>query len=523
MTKQQKKRARMKRLKAEKQREEKGDEDLDGAGGMMGTGVGVGSGVVPGAAAATAAAAAPGAGSGSGVGGFLGISGWGDEKSATDCSIKTTQSKSNMATGVMSGSGSSSSSSNSNSNSNMAVVPAKTLVPLSVCSPSSTGHVTVGLATIESLEMSLEILRKNAWQGAEAGPFDPAIIRLLAQQYRVGSRCEEAKFQTEEPYNEHVTGSDDAGTHASPAFVLGACASNRRIALAAGLMNHAALWESIAIIIPALVPPSASTGAGALSGGGGGGGAGKQVEDRAESRDMIEFTRNLLTSILLELLDGGDCQHFVVCCELLFNGGMLVIPALPAKENDGEASIDGAGYAPVLTPQHQEETEVGGGGSSKGSLTDEESHFPLVLTAINDTRKREAYLAYLNLLTQLRLFAQANALVSDSDDPYLTAMSRHGVSVHHACSKCGKEVETGSVCTKCVRNVALCSLCHEPVRGLHNWCPVCSHGSHLKCAELWFETHSECAAGCGHQCRYHMQPSSSNTMCMPVTERPVPE
>jgi len=486
MTKQQKKRARMKRLKAEKQREEKEDWDVDAAGGATGTGVGAGSGAAAGAAATATADG----------GGFVGMGGWRDETSETDRSVKATPSKSSMIT------------------KSMPVVPANTLVPVfACCDPFSTGHVTVGLATIESLEMSLEILRKNAWQGAEAGPFDPAIIRLLAQQYRVGSRCEEAKFQTEEPFN--MTGSDDSSTHASPAFVLGACAYNRRIALAAGLMNHAALWESIAIIIPALVPPSVRTvAAGLMATDGGLVGEG--------SRDMIEFTRDLLASILLELLDGGDCQHFVVCCELLFNGGMLVIPALPTKDNDGEASIDGAGYAPVLTPQHQDETEVGGGGSGKVSTGEEESHFPMVLTAINDTRKREAYLAYLNLLTQLRLFAEANALVSDSDDPYLTAMSRHGVSVHHACSKCGKEVETGSVCARCVRNVALCSLCHEPVRGLHNWCPVCSHGSHLKCAELWFESHSECAAGCGHQCRYHAQPSSG-AMCMPVTDRPTPK
>ena len=127
----------------------------------------------------------------------------------------------------------------------------------------------------------------------------------------------------------------------------------------------------------------------------------------------------------------------------------------------------------------------------------------MVLHAINDMRKREAYLAYVNLLTQLQLFADANTLVSESSDPYLSALSRQGVSMHQACSACGKEVETGAVCVKCVRNVALCSLCHEPIRGLHNWCPVCSHGAHLRCAELWFATNSDCAAGCGHNCRYH--------------------
>ena len=136
----------------------------------------------------------------------------------------------------------------------------------------------------------------------------------------------------------------------------------------------------------------------------------------------------------------------------------------------------------------------------------------MVLTAINDTRKREAYLAYLNLLTQLRLFAVANVLVSESGDAYLSALSRHGVTVHHACSKCGKEVETGAVCARCVRSVALCSLCHQPVRGLHNWCPVCSHGSHLACADKWFAMSNHCAAGCGHQCRQAPSP----ILCLPA-------
>ena len=31
----------------------------------------------------------------------------------------------------------------------------------------------------------------------------------------------------------------------------------------------------------------------------------------------LSFATQLLSSILAELLDGGDCQHFVMCCELL--------------------------------------------------------------------------------------------------------------------------------------------------------------------------------------------------------------
>jgi WD40 repeat protein len=348
---------------------------------------------------------------------------------------------------------------------------------------NTTGLVTIGIANIASLQTALQISVKQMWQGAEAGPFDPAMIRLLAQKYRIGGYWEEKKFESTIKYydKQQVSVSTDSISGApSVAFILDSCHHNRDIAAQAGLHNHAALWESIAIIVPALAP--AADGA-----------------PTAVSLQMLEFTTDLLSSILVELLDGGDCQHFVVCCELLFNSGLLAMPAVVRQASEAKEQDS---YAQVLTPQPDQDDDAGI--TTIPAQEEKSAPFPIVITAFSDTRKRESYLAYINLLTQLRLFAHANALISRSQDPYLSLLSRAGVQTWNSCSKCGKEIETGAVCRKCERNVALCSLCHEPVRGLHNWCPICSHGGHVSCMAQWFAAHKECAAGCGHQCRQHL-------------------
>jgi hypothetical protein len=169
---------------------------------------------------------------------------------------------------------------------------------------------------------------------------------------------------------------------------------------------------------------------------------------------QVPFASELLGSLLLELLEGGDCQHFTILCELLrrVGGGLL------------------------------ESATMKGG--------------------INKTRQREAYLSYLEMLNKLQLFCAANSIISVSEEEYISKMNLQGVSMHTACSRCGMELpeRASPWCAKCKRSVGLCSVCHRPVKGLLHWCPVCGHGGHLSCHKEWFSNHSACPSGCGHDC-----------------------
>lgn len=193
--------------------------------------------------------------------------------------------------------------------------------------------------------------------------------------------------------------------------------------------------------------------------------AATQTESSTESKEKkgaplldglvpeIPFAEELLGGLLRELLEGGDCQHFVVLCEILRHCGLL----------------DSASVA----------------------------------ASIGDMRRRETYLAYFELLAKLKLFCCANTIIKASSEEYISKLSRHGVLMHTACAKCGKELPENvrtQWCVKCHRCAAMCVLCHMPVRGLMHWCPVCGHGGHLSCTEAWFKAHGTCPSGCGHDC-----------------------
>ena len=172
----------------------------------------------------------------------------------------------------------------------------------------------------------------------------------------------------------------------------------------------------------------------------------------------IDTTRDLLT----ELIDCGDCQHFVTCCEIF-------------REIDG--------------------------GSTLQRLT----------SKIGDLRVREGYVAYLDMLNRLQLFVLANAFIKNSSDSYISRMSRGGVILRSGCAQCGKElngeglnsISASTWCQKCRKCAGLCVVCQRPVRGLLHWCPVCGHGGHLECTAQWFEHHVMCPSGCGHKCIVH--------------------
>ncbi len=167
---------------------------------------------------------------------------------------------------------------------------------------------------------------------------------------------------------------------------------------------------------------------------------------------VLPFEEDILGCLLQDLVDIGDCQHFVVLCEVLKHARLL------------EKVCRAAG--------------------------------------ITDMQRREIYFAYFELLGQLELFTCVNAFLKDSDEDYFSRLSRQGVSMHTACAQCGKQLREGSIpwCAKCARMAAMCSLCQEPVRGLMHWCPVCGHGGHTECLQLWFKDHFACPCGCGHDC-----------------------
>lgn len=188
----------------------------------------------------------------------------------------------------------------------------------------------------------------------------------------------------------------------------------------------------------------------------------------------LPFGIELLGTLLAELLEGGDAQHFVVACEILRIG----------------TAHNSALFTSICN--------VGG------------------LTAV---AVRRGYLVYLDLLSKLQLFCEANDIIKLSQDSFISRLSQQGVMIGLKCGSCGKEINkehynsSGSStrssgwCERCARCVSICYLCHRPVRGLFHWCPVCAHGGHLSCSQKWFQRQqqqrnqlAECPSGCGHHC-----------------------
>lgn len=303
------------------------------------------------------------------------------------------------------------------------------------------GQVFLGLASIRSLGHARDI-RRQLRHGAEGGVFDPAMMSLLARSYQCGTNSR----------------ADPAGNNSG----VSACQHNLQVAKQAGLHCRAGVWSTALSIICSFIsskaPPTPPGGdaTGGMSDQRHGSLAELPLPLPHSGSDMpatLPFGEDILGSLLQELLEGGDCQHFVVLCEVLKHAGMGLLDSVCAT------------------------------------------------TDISTMQRREVYLAYFELLGQMRLFSCVNSIIKDSDEEYISRVSRHGVSMHTACAKCGKELPDGIPwCKKCNGCAAMCSLCHRPVRGLMHWCPVCGHGGHIECSRLWFKYNSTCPSGCGHDC-----------------------
>ena len=335
-----------------------------------------------------------------------------------------------------------------------------------------TGAIFFGLAEIKNLGEAQEI---RGVRGAEGGVFDPAVIALLARTYKLGSQQ-------------------------GHSCALDACEANLKTAKESGLQCRATVWSTVltllsekpehaAIITNANIQETGKgittndrkSSAEALT-------MSKLTEPTSPEREENEgsyrkillkhskkerqkeeqkdeenvnlpprlpFCSEVLGLLLKELLDGGDCQHFVVLCEVLRSAG----------------------------PELLEEA--------------------CLASNISIIQRREAYLAYFDLLGRLQMFCAVNEIINSSKEEYISKITRHGVIMHTSCSTCGKELQEGSLsswCVKCNRCSSLCSLCHQPVSTMMHWCPVCGHGGHRACLDKWFSRYSSCPTGCGHNC-----------------------
>ena len=290
---------------------------------------------------------------------------------------------------------------------------------------------------------------------AEGGAFDPAVMCFLATAYDLGA-----------DNSKQATYSDDMVRNA-----IDVLERNKDVAVNVSLDEHASILSSVASLIclfmrsPVLNQQSVSLG--------------EQIVLRS-SVPVEDPFRNLamlsLRDLLCQLLDCGDCQHFVVCFEILRRNRLLNgiaekgIPNMESKEVIEEVNICS------------------------------ESH--PVLTAI---RVREAYLAYIDVLSRWGLFTAASELIKSSEDQYISELSKKGIRIKVGCAKCGKEVAadqasggsqnltaiTAIFCGKCRRSAGRCVVCHKPVLGLYRWCPICSHGGHKECIDQWVLSQSK--------------------------------
>lgn len=127
---------------------------------------------------------------------------------------------------------------------------------------------------------------------------------------------------------------------------------------------------------------------------------------------------------------------------------------------------------------------------------------------MSELRLREAYIAYVDLLQKLGMYAEANVYIKLSKDKYFADMSKSGTTYDTSCGTCNKEIvqlnnssNMPAWCQKCSTNVAQCCICQKLIKGLMHWCPVCSHNGHYDCYKQWFASgQTYCPTGCGHQC-----------------------
>lgn len=136
-------------------------------------------------------------------------------------------------------------------------------------------------------------------------------------------------------------------------------------------------------------------------------------------------------------------------------------------------------------------------GDRIGSSTDH-------LSTIDETTQEKWFLAYIDLLSRFQLWSVATQVTRLSRVPNIQQLNQNSTNVNLCCGSCGK-VNHGIgpfTCKNCNTDTCVCAVCNETVHGLYAWCEGCSHGGHLLHLKDWYDTHTSCPTGCGHQCEY---------------------
>ena len=220
---------------------------------------------------------------------------------------------------------------------------------------AATGHVFVGLADIGGLENAADI---RQIRGAEAGVFDPALMKILAKKYSLG----EAGTGTGTLDSLYIPDSNSGDNESD---VARACRINLAVATQAGLKCRSAVWSTVLTLLPkhanssfcsrspAQSMKTVQTAGGANSiqnssshgavidreqtiSGSMSNNVNNNSNDNVDNssnwneEEQVPFASELLGDILSELLEGGDCQHFTVLCEILRRAGLLQAATLSA-------------------------------------------------------------------------------------------------------------------------------------------------------------------------------------------------
>jgi hypothetical protein len=384
------------------------------------------------------------------------------------------------------------------------------------------GAIVVGMASITNIIESIECI---SGYSAEGGAYDPIVIKELAQRYLTSS---EETHLTNSPSPTAVTsaavtrpaffasdhdrapwgyeslglgrGEEDPAQSLAEVLptsihlpksvheAVNVCQWNCHIARSVGLAGHSMIWNALMSLIPVITLSTDSSVCFSQ------GSSSTQPESSS-----LNYAMETLCELLIELIDCGDCQHFVICCEIVRNiDGRHSTPDLDPLSPHSAAS-------PLHDPCHQPKKSI----------------WKSLQQTIGEMRIREGYVAYLELLFRLDLYQISNSIIFRSTDKYITQLSQQGVIVRSSCAQCGKELNADSTgpsstqlssritsiwCIKCRKCVGLCHLCQQPVKGLLHWCPVCGHGGHPDCVKKWFERFETCPSGCGHKCSSHYHP-----------------
>lgn len=252
-----------------------------------------------------------------------------------------------------------------------------------------------------------------------------------------------------------------------------ACRNNQFVAQRAGFSCRSTIWAAVLTLLP------------------------------DDSTSSLSLSHDALIDLLTDFLDMGDGLHFVVLSEIIRLAGLhnkifAVQPLVTEAKEDSMIS------RPV-------------------------SSMPSNDNRIDDSRRRETYIAFIDMLMRQQLFVCAASLIKVSDDPQISKLTSSGVIIYTACSNCGKEVLTNPSytvnngtsispwCMKCNRCIALCAICAKPVRGLYIMCPVCGHGGHKSCLQKWFGIDSVCSSSCNRDFKRSC-PAGCEHDCIGVSE-----